>query len=204
MTSSKTDPENSPAAGTARLIVRAFHHGATDAVILPARGISPEEALAGHCREPKCENYGLSMSCPPHVQGPAVLRKWLQDFSRALFFKIEVPSEVLYSHERLEVFELLHTTAAAVENQAQAMGFTRARAFAGGSCKKIFCGNTPGCRRLSKDALCRHPDRARPSMSGFGINVGKLITLAGWEAEPLGKGRSGSESAGVYGLVLLY
>ncbi len=105
--------------------------------------------------------------------------------------------------ERRHIFELLHGTAAFVESQANALGFTRARAFAGGSCKTIFCHDKPKCKRLLKKAICRHPDTARPSMSGFGINVGKLINAAGWDAEPLGKGTPASETAGVYGLVLI-
>ncbi|MBF0303072.1 MAG: hypothetical protein HQK73_08530, partial [Desulfamplus sp.] len=56
--------------------------------------------------------------------------------------------------------------------------FSHARAFAGGSCKNIWCFSYPEC-----PVLCRNPDKARPSMSGFGINVMKLMQSAGWNSE---------------------
>jgi predicted metal-binding protein len=63
------------------------------------------------------------------------------------------------------------------------MGYSDSRAFAGGCCKDIFCRDHEGCRVLSGDGQCRNPQYARPSMSGFGINVSKLMHVAGWPAD---------------------
>jgi predicted metal-binding protein len=89
----------------------------------------------------------------------------------------------MFSEERREVMQLLHEIVAGVEMQASSMGYIDSKAFAGGSCKKIFCRDHTACRILAEHEECRNPQSARPSMSGFGINVGKLLHSAGWPAK---------------------
>ena len=146
------------------------------------RDISVAEDLAELCHDPRCENYGLSANCPPHVPGPAGFRKWLEDYQAAIVFKIEVPAESLLSDQRREIFRFLHEIAATVEKSALAKGYVKAKSFAGGSCKQLFCWNHRICNVLD-GRECRNPDYARPSMSGFGVDVSKLMALAGWKLE---------------------
>ncbi|MCG8618924.1 MAG: DUF2284 domain-containing protein [Desulfobacterales bacterium] len=193
------------------LVKFAVSQGATEALILSAEDISTDEKLARFCVTPGCENYGQSKSCPPHVEGPATFTQWLSTYTRALFFKIEVPSELLFSHDRRELFELLHRATAAIEIEAKTMGYSRAKGFAGGSCKATFCYDKLICRVIGakegKEPLqkgtCRFPDAARPSMSGYGVNVSGLIATAGWDKEPLMDGEPSKKTAGLYGLVLI-
>lgn len=167
--------------GISELIERARLAGASDAAAIDAGDIVVEEDLANLCREPRCQNYGLSPSCPPHVAGPAGFRKWLTQYRQAMVIKIDVPSEVLLSSERREVMQLLHEIAADIELAAVKMGYAESRAFAGGSCKMIFCREHPDCRVVDQGGKCRNPLKARPSMSGFGINVSMLMRTAGWD-----------------------
>jgi len=88
------------------LIEYANNSGVTAAAIISTADIVVEENLAAMCREPRCENYGLSKSCPPHVSGPSGFRKQLKNFTQAFVFKIDVPSEILLSNERREIFQL--------------------------------------------------------------------------------------------------
>ncbi|MBN2332750.1 MAG: DUF2284 domain-containing protein [Deltaproteobacteria bacterium] len=159
----------------------AAHLGASDVALLNAADIVVEDRLAALCREPGCEWYGQSCSCPPHVGGPAVFRKLLEIYPQALAFRIDAPKEVLFSADRREVFHLLHTIAADLEAAAEKEGFSRAAAFAGGSCKDIFCTDQSDCRVLAIGGSCRHPEAARPSLSGFGVNVSHLLQTAEWE-----------------------
>ncbi len=154
--------------------------GATDARVIPAAAVPVEDHLAGLCRDPGCENYGLSAGCPPHVAGPSAMREMLARFGHALVFKIDVPSEMLFSSARDELFTVLHETAAEIERRAVHLGCRRSKAFAGGSCKQLFCAEHAGCRVVAEAGACRNPRRARPSMSGFGVNVSKLMAAAGW------------------------
>lgn len=169
------------AIGIGKLISLAVRLGASDAAVIDVGDISAEDRLASLCREPQCENYGQSASCPPHVAGPAGFRNIQRQYRHAIVFKIDVPTEILLSSQRREIFKLLHQIAAELEQSAVKMGYPEPRAFAGGSCKKLFCRDQPGCRALGDDGACRNPHHARPSMSGFGINVSKLMQSAGWQ-----------------------
>ncbi|RPH52522.1 MAG: DUF2284 domain-containing protein [Desulfobacteraceae bacterium] len=187
------------------LIQETYKSGATEVAVVATNDIIIDDNLADRCREPRCMNYGLSKSCPPHVSGPSAFRKQLEKYSQAVFFKIDVPSKVLYSSESREVFQLLHEIASGIEKSAIKSGFAGARAYAGGSCKNIFCHDHPECLALSEKGKCRNPQYARPSMSGFGINVAELFKTAGW---PFGRAANNSDSdstqmANVCGLVLI-
>ncbi len=186
------------------LIHKALAQG-TAAKIIPAQKICAQEDLANHCREPKCENYGTSLSCPPHVAGPKVFRQLLKQYSKALVFKLEIPTDILFTNDRKQVFQLLHETAAKIQTDAINAGFKDARAYAGGACKKIFCHDHKDCLGITAKEACRHPGEARPSMSGFGINVSKLIEAAGWPKDdmPGKKPAPASKISGLYGLVLI-
>jgi predicted metal-binding protein len=177
----KNDPSGSRVSSlVGGLVDLAMKAGATGAGIVDCRDIVVDDDLAQFCRHPGCENFGLCANCPPHTAGPAGFRKLLEDYRFALFFKIEVPAQALLSDRKGEVFRTLQTLAATVEQSAIHLGCTKAKAFAGGSCKTIFCGHHLRCRVL--DGLkCRYPDEARPSMSGFGIDVSRLMMLCGWQ-----------------------
>ena len=154
--------------------------GATGATVIDSGLISVEDELAALCGETKCRNYGLSASCPPHVGGPAEFRRLVGTMKKALVFKIDLPSEILLSSDRREVALLVNEIAVAVEKAALDMGASSARSFTGGSCKQLYCREKPDCRVVDGNGSCRNPDLARPSMSGYGINVGKLMGSAGW------------------------
>lgn len=187
------------------LIELACKLGATDAAVISAADISVEDDLAGLCRNTRCESYGLSASCPPHVAGPAGFRQLLKHFKRAVVFKIDVPTDMLFSDGRSELFRLLHEIAARIEQSAVEMGYHNSKGYAGGSCKSIFCRNQPDCRVVDRHDVCRNPQRARQSMSGFGINVPKLVKSAGWKFTDASQRKDKHEKsvATLYGLVLV-
>ena len=162
------------------LIQLAFRSGASGATAISTGDISVEDDLANLCREPRCESYGLSTSCPPNVSGPSGFRELLKNFKHAIVIKIDVPLDILLSSERSGIMRLLHEIDAGIEQAAVKTGYPSSKAFAGGSCKKIFCHDYEGCRVLTEGGECRNPRHARPSMSGFGINVSKLMHAAGW------------------------
>ncbi len=180
--------------------------GATAAAIIPAGEIRVKNELAALCNgEYKCPNHGLAAGCPPHVEGPDQFRKWQAQSRYAVSVKIELPASVLYSHERKEVMQLLHQLVAGVEKKAVEMNFTNSRAFAGGSCKQLFCDRHPACRVVAEKKPCRRPDTARPSMSGFGIDVIRLMTSSGWPHQKTSapEASDAEETGWVAGLILI-
>ena len=166
----------------ARLIHVALQNGASDAKAVSTEDVTIDESLTDFCMG-SCKNYGLAASCPPHVSGPAGFEKLLKDYTLAIVFKIDVPTETLLSEKKIDAFRSLHTIAANIEKAAVEKGYDRSKAFAGGSCKPLFCQDHPDCLALSENGRCRHPDLARPSMSGFGIDVSRLMAAAGWKMD---------------------
>ena len=177
--------------------------GASDVAIRSTRDILVEEKLVSFCKDPRCPNYGLSLSCPPHVAGPDGFRKLLEKRSHVLVVRLVVPSTVLFSDERRELMAFLHGLVAQVEAAAIQKGFTKSRAFAGGSCKDLFCFDENDCNVLSGRGGCRNPDRARESMSGFGVNVSHLVRTCGWESNITVKEPDDDRVSWVAGIVLL-
>ena len=182
------------------LVDNAFMRGATSAAVIETADIVVEDHLADKCCEPRCGNYGQSRSCPPHVAGPSAMRADLAAYSHAVFFRIEVPSHGLYSDGQRELFQLLHDVASGIEKEAESMGYLHSKAFAGGSCKEIFCHDQLDCLVISGKGDCRNPQIARPSMSGFGVHVAKLMERVGWS---MNTKRDGESLSSVSGLVLI-
>jgi len=188
------------------LIKTAMETGASDAAVISSATIVVEKELADLCNgDPRCENYNLAPSCPPHVPGPAGFRKWQKESDYSIAVKIDVPMAAMFSEERREIMQLLHDVVARVEEKAAGMGYKGSRAFAGGSCKELFCSEHATCCVLDAQGLCRHPQYARPSMSGFGINVTKLMQSAGWPYNKATRQQASDEESmtWVAGLILI-
>jgi predicted metal-binding protein len=190
----------------AHLIHDAKRLGATSAAIISSKEIQVKESLAELCNgEYSCPNYGLSASCPPYVEGPVEFRKWQAQSKYSITVKIELPTSVMFSGERKGVMQLLHKIVAAVERKAIESGFEKSKAFAGGSCKDLFCGDRETCRVLSENKSCRHIATTRPSMSGFGIDVTQLMLSSGWPAKKAEKSNLSDKdpTSWVAGLIML-
>ena len=158
--------------------------GASASAVISSKEIQVKDDLAALCNgEYTCPNYGLAASCPPHVEGPAEFKKWQSQSKYAITVKIELPVSVMFSDERKGVMQLLHQIVAAVEQKAIEIGFGKSKAFAGGSCKKLFCDDQKKCCVVAENIPCRHIVFARPSMSGFGIDVTQLMISSGWSAQ---------------------
>ncbi|MBU3952132.1 MAG: DUF2284 domain-containing protein, partial [Proteobacteria bacterium] len=164
-----------------RLLREAKSLGASDSAIISSKAILVKDDLAALCNgSHPCPNYGLAASCPPTVEGPVEFRKWQMQSDYSITVKIELPASVMFSDSRKGVMQLLHEIVAAVEQKAIEMGFGKSQAFAGGSCKELFCSDQENCCVVTENTPCRHMESARPSMSGFGIDVSRLMISSGW------------------------
>ncbi|MBU1172725.1 MAG: DUF2284 domain-containing protein [Proteobacteria bacterium] len=177
----------------------AINLGATEAVIIPSSQIMVEDYLAELCNgKPVCPNYGLSPSCPPHVPGPSAFRLWQNKSPWCVVIRMDFPPVGPLTQDHRDLGHLLHEIVSGVEHDAVIRGYTHAKSFAGGSCKHLFCYDFGSCRVLSENGPCRNPDTARPSMSGFGINVARLMASAQWKKPP-----DSTSMSWLAGLVLL-
>ena len=190
----------------ANLIQEAKRLGATSSAIISSNEIHVEDNLAALCNgEYACPNYGIAASCPPYVEGPVGFRKWQAQSKYSITVKIELPTSVMFSDERKGVMQLLHQIVAAVEQKAIEIGFGKSKAFAGGSCKELFCDDQEKCCVVAENKPCRHIKFARPSMSGFGIDVTQLMKSSGWSYQKANKANSSEKGAisWVAGLIML-
>lgn len=186
-------------------MAEAVGDGAVEAVLISVDKIKVDDEMAKKCIVPRCPNYGLSAGCPPHVAGPETFRQWQSEFKQALFIRIEVPMENLLSYEMHGIMKFLHQVVAGIETEARSMGYPGAKAFAGNSCKDLFCRDHIDCAVVDKKESCRNPDSARPSMSGFGIDLAGLKKAVGWVEEGVSaeERRRKVEMGAVYGLILI-
>lgn len=168
---------------TQKVLAHAATLGTSGASIIAPGQVPVDDKFIEFCKAPQCPGYGSSMSCPPNVKGPDWFREYLKTFEQVLVFKFDVPTRILLSEERHEVTRVIHETASGVELYALANGYGRAKGFAGGSCKQVFCNEYLGCRVLSGTGGCRNPDKARQSMSGMGVDFLELTKLLGWKME---------------------
>lgn len=165
------------------IIIRAFAAGADEACLIPARQIPVNPDLAKLCKDPRCADYGRAPGCPPHSPGPKGFRNLQNKSEQALVIRLKVLETDLMTDRCNVIMERLQSIAALLEQQALIMGYSDAMAFAGGSCKRIFCHQYNDCPVLSENGKCRFPDRARPSMSSFGIDLLALMEVCGWPAQ---------------------
>jgi len=197
--------QNELKASLIHLKQEAIRFGATDSAVILSGDIRVDDDLAALCNgEYTCPNYGLAASCPPHVEGPGQFRKWQAKSRYSITVIIESPTSVMFSDGRKDVMRLLHQVVAKVEKRAVEFGFRQSRAFAGGSCKQLFCEENKTCCVVADKLLCRHKTEARPSMSGFGIDVIRLMNTSGWPVVKTKQNKGGPEdSSWVAGLVLV-
>lgn len=185
-----------------QLIDKALALKMDDAQILSIDQLEVDPSLANYCRD--CEAYGLSAHCPPHGMSSSEFSAGLIDYQDVLVVKRDVSVAVLQSDDQLPIARQLHIAVAQLEKQAQLLGF-KAAAFAGGSCKRLFCSSSQECQLLQEDGICRFPQWARPSVSGVGINIFALCETLGWPIDKVTKQSKAKDGAMglLVGLVLL-
>ncbi len=188
------------------LTQKAKRLGANASAIISSKEIQVKNNLAALCNgEYTCPNYGLSASCPPNVEGPIEFRKWQAKSEYSITVRKELLTSVMFSDERKGVMQLLHQIVAVIEQKAIEIGFGKSKAFAGGSCKELFCDDQEKCCVVAENKPCRHIKFARPSMSGFGIDVTQLMKSSGWSYQKANKANSSEKGAisWVAGLIML-
>ncbi|MBM4329322.1 MAG: DUF2284 domain-containing protein [Deltaproteobacteria bacterium] len=154
--------------------------GVSDAKLLEVDRIIVEDHFRDLCEEPRCPNYNTSINCPPHSMTPARFRDHIKGFVRVLAFKFDMPMEAVQEASLREAALLLHETTAAIERRAKSLGFERACGYSSGGCKRTLCYEHADCAALQEGGQCRHRDKARPSLSGMGVNWQTLSKSLGW------------------------
>ncbi|MFC2018330.1 DUF2284 domain-containing protein [Chloroflexota bacterium] len=172
----------------------ALDMGAKNAAIVTTDKVIIDERVRAKCVYPKCDWYGTSAHCPPHGMDLDEVRKLVGKFRYAIFFRIEVPSEVTvwkgrtkeqkktstkYNKKRYDIL-------AKIESAAFYDGYYLAVGFGGGPCKPFLCPTDETCQALETGKGCKHPFYARSSMEGAGMDVYRMVAQMGWDIYPFG------------------
>ncbi len=170
-----------------RLAVKA---GASEAKIVQASDVKVDERVILKCMIPRCYSYGESPNCPPYTPNADMMKKIIDKYKYAIFFKVDVKPVEDFTHPELwheghirhynKVFEVVGE----VEAKAFNDGYYLAMGFGAGTCKAALC-NGMICQFFDS-GRCRHPLKARPSMEAVGIDTFDLATKVGWEIYPIG------------------
>jgi len=176
---------------------KALELGASRAIIVKADEIPVDERVILKCQVPRCFGYGVSANCPPNTLKPEELRAHLKKYKWAIFFVKDIPSETIVRDkatikERVAAYENIFKIVTDIESMAFYDGHYLAFGFGAGSCRHTFCGLQEDCQAM-KGKKCRFSLRARPSMEAVGIDVFKMVGLAGWDIYPIGSNAKPSD-----------
>ncbi len=171
---------------------KALELGASRAKIVKADEIPVDERIPMKCQIPRCFGYGVGAQCPPNTMKPAELREHLAKYKWAVFFVMDIPPNVIVRDketikERVAAYQQMYKIVSEVESAAFYDGHYLAFGFAAGSCRHTFCGQQKECQAMKGDK-CRFSLISRPSMEAVGIDVYKMVALAGWEIYTIGSG----------------
>jgi predicted metal-binding protein len=161
--------------------------GAEDARIVPAGAVVVRNWVRWKCKF-GCGEYGRRLTCPPYSPTPEETRKVLGEYGVCLLVKFGRCVEAGYEGG-VNVHEVMFQ----LERSAFLSGVYSAFALA--------CGPCPYCEECNvKEGVCRHPERARPSMEACGIDVYATARNAGYELKVV---TSYEEEPTFFGLLLL-
>ncbi|KKK91201.1 hypothetical protein LCGC14_2715330, partial [marine sediment metagenome] len=171
--------------------------GGSRVKIIKTDEIPVDDRVILKCQIPRCFGYGVGAHCPPNTLKPAELRKHLENYKWAIFFTIDVPSEVIIRDkatikERVAVYRKVYKIVSDIESAAFYDGYYLAFGFAAGSCRHTFCGLEDNCLAM-EGKKCRFSLRARPSMEAVGIDVYRMIAQSGWDIYPIASNAKAEE-----------
>ena len=176
---------------------KTFELGAANAKIVKPEEIPVDERVPLKCQIPRCFGYGTSAHCPPNTMKPNELRKHLENYKWAIFFTLNLPTELLLKDAtdkaRIAAFQNIYNIVKSIESMAFYDGHYLAFGLGAGSCRRTFCGQHETCSALEGKS-CRFGLLARPSMEAVGINVYKMTAAAGWDIYPIGTHANAEET----------
>jgi len=159
------------------IIEAALKLGAKGAKIVAPRRVKTGHWVLWKCRY-GCTGYQSNLMCPPYTPSPAQTRQMLDQYRRALLFEARrgEPKKI----------------AVALERKLFLQGFYKAFGLGAGPCGL--------CKACAFEEGCRHPQLARPSLEGCGIDVFATAREHGFTINVV---RGYNDAQHYFGLVLI-
>ena len=118
-----------------------------------------------------CGGYGACLTCPPYSPTPDYTERMMAEYSTGLLLQIENVS----FRSRPRMRSKLRDLVADLEREVFLDGYHKAFGMTAGPCRI--------CKPCDTRKLCKHPQRARPSMEACGIDVYQTARNYGFELE---------------------
>lgn len=144
-------------------IKEALALGFTVAAPLSVDTLIPREDVRAMCAENKCGAYGTNWTCPPHCGSLEACAAKIQSYQQGILLQtvgqlqkdIDTRGYLRAELAHLERFHKLAETVRAVSPDALCLG--------SGGCRV--------CKTCAWPESCRFPEKAYPSMEGYGLFV---------------------------------
>lgn len=152
----------------------AIVRGAAHARVIDADKVPFDPSLRQLCEMNSCGMYGKNWMCPPALGEVDDLIARTRDYKYALVYQTIGELEDSFDYEGMEkAGEIQNAVTYGIEDDMVSLPISSFLHLAAGDCK--LC---PTCSKI-EDEPCRHPDKARPSLSAYGVFVSKLAELCG-------------------------
>ncbi len=147
--------------GYETLIEQSIHLGAIEAKLVPTERIVFDDRSFLKCRF-GCSRWGKYWTCPPNLYlSPEDFMTAFNQYEHSIFMKVSDP-------------KLGQEIAVAIEKEAM-LSHGCTFAFAMAMCVQ--------CEECAFPEPCRYPHLARPSMDGYGVDIGKTLEPLGFKVE---------------------
>lgn len=151
---------------TQRLLDGVLAAGAAKAVILDRDQIVLSAEFRKVCESNQCGGYGRCWMCPPHIGPIEEVMERMRAFPRGLLYQTIWEIEDSYDIEGMFQAGAEH---AQTSQRVQAA----VEPLLSGPFLHLSCGGCHLCPTCAKreDQPCRFPDKALPSLEGYGVDV---------------------------------
>ena len=157
-----------------QLIQIVKQHGATHVVELDPSLLVGHQCYRDSCATNACGNYGKYWTCPPGVGELELITQELRGFPKGIVLQNVTEVEGSWDFEGMGKAAALHNNMVReVASQLRTeYPDTRIKALGNGG-----CGLCENC--TYPDSPCLYPERAVPSISGFGIDAKTMLESHG-------------------------
>jgi predicted metal-binding protein len=138
----------------------------------------PEERVRGYCLDNRCGSYNANHMCPPRVGSLEEARAALRGFPQGVLLQYSREMNVAYDLEGVIRTKMeFHRLILRLERRLKKRGAPRLWGLIGGN-----CGMCRTCTAV-EDKPCRHPEKARASLEGIGVDVIALLEKLGLDGQ---------------------
>ena len=150
----------------AKLIAAAKEAGAAGAVVIPVSQMVLSAQFRDICQNNQCGNFGKCWVCPPMLPPMDTAMAQIRSHTHVLWYQSVSALEDSFDMEGMFAAGAAH---AQLSQRLQDL----VQPLLSGEFLHLTCGGCHLCPTCAKvqEQPCRHPDKALPSLEGYGVDV---------------------------------